>query len=134
MIKKLINKILSSEGHENINTPQNGEFTFELFLEELHIGTLQLLNGRWYFNYTEDFKNQNKILQLVDFPDKNKKYDTDSLWPFFRYRIPGLNQPQVKEIIKKESIDSTNEAELLKKFGKRTIFNPFQLKVSHPNL
>jgi hypothetical protein len=55
-------------------------------------------------------------------------YTKDELWPFFIIRIPSLKQPKVQKIISKEEIDSTSQVELLKRFGEKSISNPFQLK------
>lgn len=49
-------------------------------------------------------------------PDKT--YKSEELWPFFRIRIPGLEQPSVQEILERENIDKNDEVELLKRFGK----------------
>ncbi len=46
---------------------------------------------------------------------------------FFQTCIPGLKQPAVKEILDKENINVENEAALLKRFGKKTISNPYEL-------
>ncbi|KAK6033622.1 hypothetical protein OSTOST_00220 [Ostertagia ostertagi] len=44
-------------------------------------------------------------------------------------RIPGLKQPAIQEILKREKIDSGNDIELLKRFGQKTISNPYELMV-----
>lgn len=129
MIKKIINKIWKAEGQEDINTPSNESAEFVLKYKDLSIGLLTLDGGVWKFAYTEQFKAQSELTPLVDFPDLNQDYQSANLWPFFSYRIPGLNQPAVKDIIKKEDIDKNNEVALLKKFGKISIYNPFQLNV-----
>lgn len=64
---------------------------------------------------------------IAGFSNLNKVYKNETLWPFFRIRIPGLKQPAVKEILKKENINETNELELLKRFGHKTISNPYEL-------
>jgi len=94
----------------------------------LLIGTLNLKEGIWTFAYSDEFKQQNKIKPLTDFPRVDKVYQNMVLYPFFLHRIPGLNQPKVKATIEKEKIDKTNEAELLKRFGQISITNPFLLK------
>ncbi len=63
----------------------------------------------------------------MQFPDKNKTYKREELWPFFMIRIPGLNQPEIQHVIESENIDETNEVELLEHFGKKTISNPYEL-------
>jgi len=127
MIKKLINKLWRSDGQEDISTPTDENASFRLMYKDLLIGTLQIQGGVWKFWYSQEFQMQNDILPLIDFPDKMHEYQSNQLWPFFSYRIPGLNQPAVQEILKHESIDSNNEIALLKKFGRVSIFNPYML-------
>ena len=129
-IVKSIGKLWKSDGHEDLSTPQNAEATFALVFEKLPVGTLSLKDGRWTFRYTEPFKRQDKIKPLPDFPDVNKVYTSEELYPFFIQRIPSLSQPKVKEAIEKEKIDQTNIVELLKKFGRLSINNPFKLEAN----
>ncbi|MFZ1610311.1 MAG: HipA N-terminal domain-containing protein [Chitinophagales bacterium] len=130
MIKKLIHKIWKGEGQEDINTPSNENASFVLMYKELPVGKLKINDGVWKFSYTEQFQMQNEVQPLIDFPDIKEKYESHELWPFFSYRIPGLNQPSVQEILKNDSIDKNNEVALLKKFGKFSIYNPYLLKPS----
>lgn len=132
MIKKILNKLWPSEGNEWIETPLNTDAEFVLMYNQLHIGTLKLHDAIWTFEYSVIFKNQNEVPSIIDFPDTTKVYTSNQLWPFFSYRIPGLNQPQVQEIIKRKQIRENNIVELLKVFGKNTIFNPFQLTSTQP--
>ena len=129
MINKFINKVWKTESQEDINTPANQNAEFVLVYKDLQIGILSLSKGVWKFSYTDQFRKQTDILPLIDFPKTDEKYESNQLWPFFSYRIPGLNQPKVQEIIRSENIDN-NEVELLKKFGLSTIYNPFLLKIS----
>jgi HipA-like protein len=100
---------------------------FGLGYKELEIGTLTFKDGEWVFRYSEEFKSQDEIQPLIDFPDKNKTYRSDELWPFFLSRIPGLSQPAIKELLRKEKISEDDEAALLKRFGKTSITSPFTL-------
>lgn len=117
--------------HKLIDTPAHEVAVFILIYNELKIGILTLNKGVWEFAYTDEFKNQNTLSPLVQFPDTGKVYISQELWPFFSYRIPGLSQPAVQKIIKKESIDQTNEVALLKKFGEFSVYNPFKLAWSN---
>jgi|SRR5690625_797713 len=103
---------------------------FTVTYNDLDIGVLELKDKVWHFSYSVDFKNQDRIMPLPDFPDVEKEYYHTELWPFFIIRIPSLKQPKVQKIIQKEDIDSTSQVELLKRFGEKSISNPFQLKVS----
>jgi len=61
------------------------------------------------------------------FPDVHKTYETSELWPFFKMRVPSLKQPSIRAIVGRERIDEHNQVELLRRFGRRTITNPFEL-------
>ena len=130
MLNKL-KKILSTpEWLDNLTTPKNKKASFILAYEKLIIGFLNVENGKWEFSYSQDFKSQDELEPIVDFPDKNKVYVSDELWPFFSSRIPSLNRPSIKEILNKSNIDSTDIVELLKLFGQKTIANPYNLQAA----
>lgn len=107
---------------------KNEKASFILLVDNLQLGTLNCENGKWIFKYTDEFKKRSsEYNRIIGFPDLNKTYRSEYLWPFFRVRIPGLKQPAVREILQKEHIDGTNEVELLKRFGRKTIANPYEL-------
>jgi len=127
---KKINTFWQTRNLQNINTANiNGKATFALVYKNLLIGTLVFDKGEWIFNYSKDFKEQNKINSIIDFPVKEKVYKTNDLWPFFINRIPSTNQPQVKAYLAKKQTKENDLVSLLKKFGKRTITTPFILEV-----
>ena len=121
MIKRILKYFKSEDGHEDFYTPTDVEIVFELTYRTLKIGVLGLNAGKWTFQYSEAFKNQDKIKPLLDFPDIHKVYVSEELYPFFTQRIPGIGQNVRK-------LESLNEVDLLKKFGKQTISNPFVLQ------
>ena len=127
MLKKFIN-FWKSDGQESFHTPSDVNIVFELSYKDLILGYLSVDNGEWKFYYSEEFKGQDSLLPLVDFPNKNKTYYSHELWPFFMSRIPGMGQPKVQEILKKENIRENDEVSLLRLFGKRTIANPYTLE------
>jgi hypothetical protein len=130
MLLRAIKRVLFgrlTEGLQDVHTPAGKSARFELFYRDLPIGWLELRDGRWSFEYTSVFRNQTEVNPLVDFPDVRKVYVTEDLWPFFVSRIPSLAQPQVQETIEKEGLDGHSNVDLLKRFGERTISNPFVL-------
>lgn len=121
-----------SKGDEDYNAPlpKNEAITFKLMVDSLPLGILICSGGIWKFKYTKEFKeHKNEYTRIVGFPDLDKEYESDTLWPFFRIRIPGLKQPAIREIIKEDKIDQENEAALLKRFGHKSISNPYELEV-----
>ena len=129
-IKKLM-KLLSlhdfkSEVDKSLSLPKS--HTFVLMYNDLPIGELRFDGAIWYFAYTKMFQNQSSIDVITTFPDKNKEYKSEILWPFFQARIPSLKQPKVQEIIRQKGIDEDDIIALLKTFGFRSINNPFVLQ------
>lgn len=108
-------------------TPKEITGKFLLTVDNIELGVLEHKNGMWSFKYTNEFKENNSYKPIVGFPDINKIYTRETLWPFFLIRIPGLKQPSISEIIRKEKINPNNEVALLTRFGKRTIANPYEL-------
>ncbi len=105
---------------------ENGKF--QLLFEDSLIGTLEYLDGKWIFKYSDEFKKSQFVLPLIDFPDIEKVYEFDELMPFFATRIPNLNQPYHEQKLEKLEGDKTSLVSLLKIFGKKSINNPFELK------
>jgi len=126
LFKKLISFI--PQGLDNSMVKEDEYAHFTILYKDLAIGSLELKNGLWHFTYSNEFKKQDQLPVLPDFPEVDKMYINNELWPFFIIRIPSLKQPKVQNIITKEEIDSTSQVELLKRFGEKSISNPFQLK------
>ena len=110
--------------------PDDSVVKFGLFHDNLCIGTLSFDGEQWVFLYSSAFRKQKNLRPLIEFPNVEKIYQTDDLWPFFELRIPSLRQPSVASAIEAEQIDPNDEAALLKRFGRRTITNPFELVAS----
>ena len=115
----------SDDQEIELSTPIDTNAEFNLLYKKLVIGTLKLNNGIWVFIYSNDFKEQEEISPITDFPDKNKTYQTSSLFPFFASRIPSLQRLKIQNIIADNF--TKNEVSLLKMFGKQSITNPYHL-------
>lgn len=118
---------------KNLQLPQEEKQHFTLYLNDLKVGELICEEGVWTFTYSNEFKaRSDEFYPIVGFPELDKVYKSTSLWPFFLIRIPGLGQPRVQEIIAREHLDADNEAQLLKRFGEKSIANPFTLQADSP--
>ena len=53
-----------TEGQEELITPQGKVIIFHLSYKQLLVGVLKLENDEWVFEYTEEFKHQEKIKPL----------------------------------------------------------------------
>lgn len=94
---------------------------FDLMLGSLLVGTLIYSNGVWKFSYSDEFKQQTSSAPLVNFPSKDKVYESDQLWPFFASRLPG--NAELENEASKDDIVT-----LLKKYGRHVITNPYVLE------
>jgi HipA-like protein len=116
--------------NKSVQAPPDVEAKFSLKHDNLLIGTLSVEDGRWRFEYSDEFKRRDTLRPIVEFPDVNKTYESGELWQFFASRIPSPEQAEVEEILKREHIEEDDAVSLLKRFGKRTIANPFELEVA----
>ncbi len=94
----------------------------------LLVGILTRPDLDWLFEYSNDFKQQENLRAIVQFPDLEKTYRSRELWQFFASRIPSTERPEIKELIDREKIDENDTVALLKRFAVRVIANPFFLK------
>jgi HipA-like protein len=128
-IAKIQSKLFSKDQeNDELHSSKNEMASFVLSVDNVEVGVLKCNLGVWTFKYSAHFKqNKDEYRKIIGFPNLDKIYQSESLWPFFRVRIPGLKQPAIREIIEKEHINKENQVELLKRFGYKTITNPYIL-------
>ena len=127
-IKKLMDKAKEWLGFaRSVKAPPEAHAKFLLSYDGLLVGTLTVQDGLWKFEYSDNFRLEDELRPIVEFPDVNKIYVNEDLWQFFASRIPSTEQPEVEEILKREHVQEDDAVGLLKLFGKRTIANPFEL-------
>ena len=120
--EKILARLFWSESQNDMVLATEDDATFNVNLGKLLVGTLLYSAGVWYFSYSNEFKLQNRILPLANFPSKDKEYSTRDLWPFFASRIPSNAQLQIEKDRPKEDVVT-----LLRRFGRRTVANPYEL-------
>jgi HipA-like protein len=114
----------------SVKGPPKAHAKFLLTYDDLLIGTLTVEDGLWKFEYSDKFRSEENFRPIVEFPDVNKSYINEELWQFFASRIPSTKQPEIEKILKREHINEDDAVGLLKRFGKRTIANPFELTIA----
>jgi hypothetical protein len=129
MLKKIKN-LLSFQKKQPISLEhQETTHLFSLKYHELEMGILQFIGEEWVFEYADQFKTQQVISPLIDFPELNKVYKSKILWPFFSNRIPSLKQPKIKAYIDQNPSEKQNVVKLLEVFGEYSVNNPFRLQL-----
>ena len=121
-IRERINLFWHDSDETNYKAVEGKSGRFDLYLNNLLVGTLTYNNGIWHYAYSDEFKNQQQYAPLVNFPSLTQEYESDQLWPFFASRLPGTNQLNNKKI---EDFDILT---LLKKYGSHVITNPYTLQ------
>jgi hypothetical protein len=125
-IRRLLQKLMGK--HTAMPLPREERQLFVLHIGNIPVGELTWQEEAWTFEYTEQFRARSEeFYPIVGFPNLEKTYRSNKLWPFFLVRIPGLGQSEVQETIAREELDVTNEAQMLRRFGERTLANPFVL-------
>ncbi len=125
-MKNWLAKLLPGDSGSVINTESAGSERFILSYKSDVIGTLDFRDGEWIYKYSEDFKRHGRLQPIADFPQVDRVYQSDTLWPFFASRIPGSGQPRMRTYIKKHE-GRVYDVDLLKEFGTSNIANPFRL-------
>lgn len=84
------------------------------------IGTL-IRNGHYEFSYGEECRQAQEygFGPLVSFPDLQKTYQEDTLFPAFACRLPDPRRRDIQEILKKYGMTEYDGFELLKRSGAR---------------
>lgn len=115
---------------KTVKAPPEVRAKFLLKYDDLVVGTLSVEDGVWKFEYSDEFRHEQNMRPIVEFPDVNKVYENEDLWQFFASRIPSPELPEVGEILQREHIAEDDAVSLLKRFGKQTIASPFQLEAT----
>lgn len=113
-----------------VQAPPDVQASFLLKYDRLVVGTLSVREGKWKFEYSDDFRRCDALRPIIEFPDVAKTYESNELWQFFASRIPSIAQAEVETILRQEHIDQDDAVSLLKRFGTRTIANPFELEAA----
>ncbi len=124
MLKKIVKMLWFDGEDKDFSLKEDVDVSFNLTFRNLLVGTLSFYDELWHFSYSEDFKSQNKILPLVNFPNVNKDYRSSQLWSFFASRIPSRAQRQM------ENEKDNDICVLLKEYGKSVVANPYILTPS----
>src|SRR6266481_3996587 len=81
------------------------------------VGTLGIDAGEWVFDYSAAFKSREELPPIPDFPDKQRSYQSEKLWPFFEIRIPPPERPDVERIMKAKKLSAQDVFSLLAELG-----------------
>ena len=85
------------------------------------IGALYKKYDKYYFKLIDGYSNLVKQIKIpsnvIPFKDKRKIYESKSLFPIFKERLPNIEnytEIELKELLKKYNLSSYDEFEILK--------------------
>jgi len=100
--------------------------------ERLLVGRLSMEKGAFVFRYERGYHGD----PILDFPNVGQEYRSESLWPFFRLRVPPLDREDLRGIVARKRREyETRGRELdalmvLGEFAKLSITNPYELELA----
>jgi hypothetical protein len=116
-------------GIGGLRAPADQEMQLHLVHRDLLVGTLSLANELWRFEYSDSFREQSVVRPLVQFPEVDRIYSSEYLWPFFALRIPSVGRDEIRRIVDgDDGLDEEDLAQMLRRFGRKSIANPFTLQ------
>jgi hypothetical protein len=63
--------------------------------------------------------------------DRKEPYESRQLFSFFRERIPDGTRPEIQELMKKLGLEEEDDLRLLAELSRRSVTDPFELKLVH---
>ncbi len=97
------------------------------------VGRLTVADTRFVFSYSDEFKKL-ELPPLPGFPNKEERYESDVLFPFFKVRLPPKSRDDVMRVMKERNVDDKDIFEILRVLGRKTLTSPYELQTSpnHP--
>lgn len=94
------------------------EYLFSVFWQEYRVGLVLKEEKSFYFIYDQDGVNNAKkdgFDSIIGFPELNKCYKSNTLFPFFKYRVSSSLRNQKEGILQIDPIEGLlqNEGKLV---------------------
>jgi HipA-like protein len=118
-LHELLQRVLPGAGRKSAS------FRLELDAKPaITVGHLTYDDGVWSFFYDDAFKQHKDLRPLDGFPDIDRVYRSQLLFPFFAVRIPDRGRADVEARLAKEAIAEPDAVDLLRIFGRRIVSSP----------
>ena len=128
--RSILADILDSWGLKRSGPPVSGASrSLRLELDRkggssIHVGTLTIEPTRFVFTYSKSFQTSGLPL-IPGFPDLEKTYEAELLFPFFQIRIPPRKRSDVARVVAANGIDDADTFTMLRVLGSRTVASPY---------
>jgi len=96
------------------------------------VGRLSMEKGTFVFRYERGYDGD----PILDFPNVGQEYRSESLWPFFRLRLPPLDREDLRGIVARKRREYEKRGReldaltVLGEFARVSITNPYELELA----
>lgn len=115
-------------------TNVTGTAAVEVYLETRHgrvtLGTLSKEGQEFVFRYDPDFAHGESSKPISAFPDLEREYRTEELWPFFAVRVPPVERDDVREAMQRRHIPEKDILRLLAELSGRGVSSPYRFAMA----
>lgn len=94
------------------------------------IGYLFQRDEQFVFRYSESFKALPHPLPISAFPDIEREYHSERLWPFFAVRLPPTDREDVRRALAEKMISEDETLRMLTELSRRVVSSPYELRLA----
>ncbi|MCM2334357.1 MAG: HipA N-terminal domain-containing protein [Anaeromyxobacteraceae bacterium] len=106
----------------------------EVYLEtrqgRVTLGTLTKEGQEFVFRYDPRFAKAADSTPISAFPDLDREYRAEELWPFFAVRIPPVDREDVRQAMEKRHIPEKDVLRLLAELSGRGVSSPYRFAMA----
>jgi HipA-like protein len=102
--------------------------TIQLLFDGAAVAELSKVpQGNYFFKYLTEFRRLN-LAPLPGFPDLDRIYEAQEIFPFFQERIPDTRRPEIREWIKQHGLSEDDKLSLLAALGRKAVTDSYELR------
>ncbi len=96
--------------------------------ERIVMGRLRREGDAYRFDYEPGVMRRSDVQPIPEFPELDRTYRADRLWPFFTSRLPPLKRQDVKATIAARGVSPDDTLELLVELSGGSVASPYVLE------
>lgn len=108
-----------------------GEAVILVFLDDEKIGSLRKEGETFVFKYDDEYARSPTAVAIPAFPDLQKEYRAERLWPFFGVRLPAVEREDVQRAMRGKDIEDDDVLRLLGELSKRAVSSLYRFGLGH---
>lgn len=90
------------------------------------LGTLSRDGREFVFRYDREFARDPDAKPISAFPELDREYRQEELWPFFAVRLPPIERDDVRKAMERRHIPASDVLRLLAELSARGVSSPYR--------